>query len=312
MNRAFAKIFLFLLIIVSLILMVKKSVQENYSVQGQVNSNQNETLKTTSLYFIGSSRVDMSIDKTIMDSAFTEHNFFKLGITGSTFLGNSIIAEKIIKTTGHKIICMELSALLNELPESVIQSSGSRTQALKAALRITQEQSIAEKSMMLMDILNQQFFSAASIKGDIIKLFAKMQNVKVEQERKEFDPHKKNNLKDNSSFLKYTDLSQSIVRADNLIKYKQIIEYLNRLAERHHAELIFFLPLTYNKQSERDIVLSVFNQLPASMKLGYTNHFLQEISKPEYLYDKNHLNKEGAITNSRLLIPLLKNHPEIR
>src|SRR5688500_5432377 len=66
---------------------------------------------TFSVYFIGCSRVQRSIDPVIIQRYFNHEHVYNLGISGSTFLSNCILSDAIIRKEGPKIIFIELLTL---------------------------------------------------------------------------------------------------------------------------------------------------------------------------------------------------------
>ena len=102
----------------------------------------------------------------------------------------------------------------------------------------------------------------------------------------------KNNYHTTDSFLKMVDLERKTDQ--DLSEYYDLISHLNQVAKKHNTKIHFFLPLTFNKKQERDIVSTVFQFLSDEQKVKYTTGFLNSISNANNLRDKNHFNNKGA------------------
>jgi hypothetical protein len=125
-----------------------------------------------------------------------------------------------------------------------------------------------------------------------------------------FNSVDKNTSYSTASFLKISDINVVTSQFINLSEYKKIIDYLNTSAKKLNTQIIFFLPLTYQRQAEKEIVIPLYNSLPPDMKLEYTEDFIQSLTNGQYLLDKIHFNSAGAEVYSQLMIPLLKRYFE--
>lgn len=261
----------------------------------------------TSLFFIGSSRVQRSIDPQIIKSHYGHFPAFNLGVAGGTFLSNCVMADFIIQQKGYKVLFIELSPLVDELPDYLFGvSSEIGLNPLRSVLALTQSQSFSARSMLILNVINRQLHNSIAVTEEVKKIIG----YKMDREsRIGFVASDKNNFQNILCLLTWEEMKNG--HSDysiDLSKYMQMIDYLQNEARNNNAQLVFFLPITYAKQVEKTIVIPLYFALPETMRLEFPDYFFREMNKEEYLKDQLHLNRQGATTYSRLLIPLLDKH----
>jgi len=308
MGKAIFKIALFFLLMLATILMLKISagtVREKYSIN---DSGKKTPSADISYFFIGSSRVQQSIDPQIINKYYTNCNVLNLGISGGTLLSNCVIADLIIRRKGYKILFIELSPFLDELPTSLFNlSSETGFNPVASSFKLTMDQSFPDRSKLMLNIINQRIHNSITITEEVKKIFGYELN-KDNEKWIGFNPSDRNDFHALSSFLKHEEIYNESYYPAELSRYKQIIDRLTDEAKNHHSKIVFFLPINYTKQTEKNIVIPLYNSLPPSMKLEFSDTFIRQISKAEYLMDRNHLNSKGATAYSRLLILELENY----
>jgi hypothetical protein len=307
------KFFVFISIFVIVEFVIKLSTNSFERTKKFTLPFNNLTSSDTSIYFIGSSRVDMSLNKDILNQKFKNAEVEKLGVSASTFLGNCLIAEMVIQQQkGNKILFIELSALLDELPSSLINFSfHSKSNTIRTIFSNQFPLTLSEKVLLFCSILQKHFYYSNTLKIATIKLHEKLKKLYLKRKqpkntKKSVSALNNNSLNTATSFLNFEDLQNPHSEPKNLNRYYALIEYLEAYAQKNNTRIIFFLPITYRKQVERQTVIPVFNSLPTKLRLDYTQMYLTEIAKSEYLFDNNHLNAEGADMNTKLLIPLIE------
>lgn len=311
MKQATLKLLVFLTALIAIILAIKGisnrpggiSHRTNFPKQTQIN-------KDTTFYFIGSSRVRSGVAPNIIEPHFENTNVVNLGIIGGTFLSNCIVADHIIQQEGDKVLFIELSPLQDNVPSGLSTfASKYEINLLASIFRITTHFSLSEKAVMLGNIVNQRIFSTISLTHDIQSIIS-FDEIQKERRAGLASSNAGNDRYGVSSFLTFNEIEGVSYNTNLLSKYHQTISFLKNLADQHQAQLIFFLPITFNKQAERDIVIPLYNTLPDEMKLEYTKHFLDQMAHSKYLQNRNHLNQQGAEAFSQMIVPFIKNKTE--
>lgn len=299
-----AKIFVFLFITCAVVVGVKTlSVDTpNHAVQSFATLSPHDT----SFFFIGSSRVQKGIDPDIVSGDDETTHIFNVGIAGSSFLSNCVAADFLVRQPGYKVLYIELAPLLNELPDGLLELSSELEQSPShAVLNLTENQPLTERSMMIITIMNQQMFKSISIGHDVRNLIDHKSGAGTEAIG--FSPYDKNDSREVASFLTWEEINVSPAISVDLTKYNAMLEYLNKVARDNNSRVIFFLPITSGNPTEKNILIPLYRALPDSMKLAYSDSLLKKMRRPEFLGDKNHLNRKGATEYSRLIRLLLDN-----
>ena len=262
--------------------------------------------KQTFIYFIGSSRVQKSIDPNIIGGRYNNYLVSNLGMQGGNFLSSCVMADFVLKQNyGHNILFVELSLNMDELPKGVFKYSlPSKPSPSSSILSLTGNQSIPEQSMLLSNVINRQLFYSLSIGDDVREIIGLKSN--GGDQLIGYHPYEKNDWHDTNSFLSWNDIKTEGVNSIDISQYMYKINYLKMLAEDNNARIVFFLPVTYISEFEKSIVIQIYRTLPATMKLEYSESFLKKITRAEYLGDRNHLNIHGAKSYSKLLIPQIE------
>ena len=293
---------LFLLIVGICILMLKMRSFERGNEQALAV--RALTAADTSFFFIGSSRVQKSIDPAIINAHYNRFRVFNLGVSGGSFLSNCVMADFIIRQPGHKILFIELAPLLEELPDGVFTFS--RQHGLspsQAVLALTEKQSFPERSMLIMNTINHQVFKAVSVWREAREAIGYKTEPDVSLG---YQPYDRNNSDGTASFLSWNEINGASAEPIGLERYQVMIGYLEGLAKRNNSRVVFFLPVTIPTKVERSIVIPLYHSISDTMKLGFPAPFLEHIAREEYLGDANHLNRQGANAFSGMLVPLLE------
>ena len=299
------KLLLFALILMPLILIVKTQEKKYKAKEAITDINALNRQKDTSIFFIGSSRVQYSLDPQIIQAYYSGFNTYNLGMSHSNFLGNCILADYIMQTVGHKILLIELSPLYEELPEGLfLLLSMAKINQTQKAIQLAGNYSSKHFNIILNNLNQKLSFSIFLNRG--IKNIFFFNTEKTTAKLIGFNSVDKKTSYSTASFLKISDINVVISSFVNLSEYKKIIDYLNTSAKKLNTQIIFFLPLTYQKQVEKEIVIPLYHSLPPHMKLEYTDDFIQSLTNSQYLLDKIHFNSAGAKIYSQLMIPLLK------
>ena len=156
--------------------------------------------------------------------------------------------------------------------------------------------------LIKLDLINREVFSTFSLKMYVKEIFRYRQ---IEQLNDWFgySPRNGSILNKVPLFLEKEDI-QYEVRSNqiNLEVYRKGIDFLIQKGIEKNVEIVFFLPMTYDKQSEKDIVIPLINSLDSKNKLEFTDGFIKEMSDPVLLFDRNHYNQQGGKKYTELLI----------
>lgn len=246
-----------------------------------LNQNQINKFDKHATYFIGSSRVQRGIDPQLLNDNKEENKIYNFGISSSTFFHNIILAKHLIIKHKAKELFIELSPIIHSYhpaPESLNMGITSMTAAIKY-LSING----------YIEYVESYLFTRLSLKTTLKKL---IQYNGDSLDKIGYRFNDKNKYYTTDSFLKIEDLEMKT--DDDLSEYFDLILQLTQLAKKQNTKIRFFLPLTFQRKQEREIVSTIFNRLPNEQKVKYTEDFLNSISNADNLYDKNHFNNKGA------------------
>jgi len=268
MKKYFAKIILLALPIILIILI------SQFYEKGRNQTIFNEMLKNKDVIFVGSSRIKNSINPNLFNNSEKVMNF---GISGSTFFHNMIVTEYLITEYKPKFIYIELSPI-HYTRHTMIQN-----------LKIPISSFMKNKMKFGIQIksLDNILFSKMNLKN----LFKKIFNLKVPS-LVGFQPTYESNYSKKDSFLEPEDFHKNygIETKD----HEELINYISKIAQQNNTTIKYILPITFFRDDELKIDMSVYNILPEKSKVIYSKCFIDKISNTNYLYDKNHLNIFGS------------------
>ncbi|WP_438422584.1 hypothetical protein [Aquimarina macrocephali] len=305
-KKSITKLFILGAIVLFIILLFKKNsldIDDDCfaSIANDIANN-----KETSYYFIGSSRVQNSINPEILEEHFGNKNVSNIGISGSTFLSNCILADFLLKEKTSKVLFIELSPIKQELPNGFIEfSKEANIDILETIDELTKNESFRKRLLFKLHILNYLYSKKISVKKDVKRILS--QNDNKEREIG-FISLNKNNFNSISPFITYEEINSPSIKNKNLTTYQNYINYLLELSSKKNSKIIFFLPLTYKNEKEKNIVIPLYHSLSDSLKIKYSKRFLNSIVNSKYLSDENHLNSLGAEKYTNLLSPLIESY----
>ncbi|WP_109300416.1 hypothetical protein [Aquimarina sp. AU474] len=261
-----------------------------------------------SYYFIGSSRVQKSINPAILREKFHNQNIYNLGISGSTFLSNSILTDFLIQNHTPKVIFVELSPIIQELSTGLIQfADEAELDIFKSIHELNKKENVLKKTRIGINTLNSYVFAKNPLKKDIKRILG-VHHQKRNKKIVGFVPLDQNNFESTTPFITFNEINSLSIKNKDLSSYHNYINYLLELSSKHNTKLIFFLPITYKNNKEKNIVIPLYNSLPDSIKIKYSKKFIKNITNTKYLYDNNHLNNKGAEKYTYLLCSLIENY----
>lgn len=238
-------------------------------------------------YFVGSSRVQRGLNPEQINQ--NEDRIYNVGISGSTFFNNVMLAEHLINNAKPKELFIELSPIIYTFSEAQ-NSMGVRPSSAFRYLLIYNSIHLKET----IDIAEMILFYNLSVKENIKRVLISKKIVSSQNSIYHigYVNGEDNNYFHNDSFLQLKNL-ETKYNVD-ISEYSYFISNLTQLADKHNVKIRFFLPLTFKRQAEREIVSTVYQSLPSGMKVKYSKAFIDKISHSENLVDKNHFNNKGA------------------
>lgn len=292
MKISFQKLFIYLFFCVSFITSINWFLITNSSNQSQIN-NLNDYFefnkKAPKIIFLGSSRTRRGVNTLLLKKQLPTFDFYNCGIPSSSILYSLVIGEKSLQILPpQSIIFIEVSDFLIAAPNqyNYFLNNQELAQILKQHLSIRHS---------LIDIENFFFY--------IINIRLKLQSVSNPKEKIGYLENSMVYAGNNSSFVRTEELNKQNVNLNSFQeKYRELIIQFAKKAKKKHIKVIYFLPLTIEKRSERQQTIPIFNSLPNEYKWIYSSEFLEKISKTKFMSDPNHLNKYGAALNTDALI----------
>ncbi|WP_109852046.1 hypothetical protein [Aquimarina sp. AU58] len=294
-------------IVLSTILLLKKDTFYSDTNYFASIANEISNIKGISYHFIGSSRVQQSINPKILKEHFGNRNINNLGINGSTFLSNCILADFLMKEKTSKVLFIELSPLKQELPSGFIKfSKEANINILKTIDKLAKNESFRKRLLLKLNILNYLFFKKISVKEDVRRMLSQNDDDKGNIKEMGFISLNESNFNSTSPFISYEEINSPSTKNKNLTSYQNYINYLLELSSENNSKIIFFLPITYRNEKEKNIVIPLYHSLPDSLKIKYSKSFLDSMVNSKYLSDENHLNSLGAKKYTNLLSHLIE------
>lgn len=235
-----------------------------------------------SVFLLGSSRVQQQFDPRLwQDSVPCE--VINLGVMSSTFLHNVIMAEHIIDKYQPKKLLIELSPSIHNLNQTHLALNLNKAELTWKYFNI----------MECIEATDNYMFYYGNLKSS-------MKNLAIGEPQKlhyGFSYTDQNQCDSTSSFLRFDDIQNP--KDIDISEHRELVERLDTKANKANVEVVYFLPLTFKRQLERDLVVAVYHSLPENQRINYTEDFIQDVSKSEYLFDNNHFNAKGAevVTN---------------
>lgn len=254
----------------------------------------------TSIYFLGSSRTQYSTNPHIVAAISGCDKTYNLGLSSGTFLSHGIMAEFVMHRPGYKILVIELSSYLANLQESVFQfAKQTGFDPIQAAHRITATQPILNQLDLEANLLNNRVRGFFDLREDVKMLVG--YRVPANDSWIGFQTSPNERPRVNSSVIGWSEIHAKQSHAIDLRPYREIIDYLERVASTNHSKLIFLLPLNYRTRAEKEVVVSLFQSLPDSNRLHYDKEFLDHMANSDFQADLIHLNERGAVVYSNFI-----------
>lgn len=262
-----------------------------------------EESKDTSFYFIGSSRVRANINTTIIKDYF-EKQAFNCGVNASTFLSNCLLANFLIQDQKPKVIIIELALFKTNLPKAFFNfSDAANFDFLSNINLLMRQESLLNQIPIILQVYSHYFAEKILIGSEARKIIGLY--------REEVNPMgavaRHNQYYDsNAPFLTYEELEEYKNFYSQVTLQENMSQTLSQIAVQNNAKVKFILPISYNNEQEKKVLIPIYHALPDSLKITYPKAFFTEINKAQYLADNIHLNSKGADKHTQLLCPLLK------
>ncbi|RYY58944.1 MAG: hypothetical protein EOO05_14825 [Chitinophagaceae bacterium] len=257
----------------------------------------------TGWYFIGSSRVQMSVDTSLLASGLHKQGIHNLGVSGATFLTNCFVAAELMKSHLPKILFIELSAMLTEMPVDIFEQRPSiEADMYRTARRFYKNRNLRDQLLLSGEFANH-FFSARIFYYDQLRN-AVLHNAPGRHPDYGFIAWPENGYSSDKSILRWPELS-SYMNPQAVEEYRFYFQELQKMAAGTNTRIIFFMPVTFGSEMERRLVIPVYNSLPLQDRIELTPELVQNITDKKYLMNANHFNEGGARVYSNWLVTAL-------
>jgi len=310
MIKSFFKLIGFLVIITTAMMLVKAiAPKPSHKEMDLLLANLDQIEQSdTSIFFIGSSRVKKSINPSILQQEIPGKNIFNLGISGGTFLSNHIMANYAMQLKGHKILFIELSSTRLIFTKDLVNFCKTKDiEFMNAAFQATRFLSFSDRIEVGLQTVNWYLFQFLSFRNEFKWLIQPAQVKEVEPwigytrlvgSKGNFSP----------LFLEKKDIKTTSITNSTIENQYKIIESLQEKAQKYDVKIVYFLPTTFAKETEKSNMLALYSKLKSAQRLDFTTHFFSQVIKKEHLYDYNHFNITGAAIYTMEMVPSIKSH----
>lgn len=259
-----------------------------------------------SIFFLGSSRIQRSVNSTLIEDSLRDWQVYNLGLLGNTLAQNIFLAHYIKSLPGNKVVFIEFTYYLSSYPETFEKAMeylelpnfpNSYVEFLGKPLTPTKNYSFLED-------LEIAFWKAMIQNQNAIKRIVFQDDFNGYHEIG-YSPTNRNDVVSKESFLsleKWQEFAQSKLDTNLFEKANQIL----KSQKQKEFNVVFLLPVTANDQVDFEGKIPAFNHLPKDSKWEYKEQFLKEIANPAHLENKNHMNSLGAFVYSQGLVNYIK------
>jgi len=235
--------------------------------------------------FIGSSRIQASIDPVLLKQQLPQYNFYNLGLSGSSILYNCHLAEKLIPTIPSG------SLVFVELSDFRLSPSGYfyHFNTHKDLYEITKKRIALS---VRFNELESVFFSLIDVRA---QLKASLSSSKAFLKEVGFTKWKTTYTGKENTFINSADVNaqgKPLSALQN--RYLRILNELIAEGKKSHVKIIFMLPLNIKGAEKKQELLPIFHAIAESNKWTYTSDFIRKMSFKKYQGDIIHLNETGA------------------
>ncbi|MEY5048695.1 MAG: hypothetical protein RLZZ175_2054 [Bacteroidota bacterium] len=287
MRKVVIKLLIFIVLVIGLGLIARYSVL-NFIYKNQPTSIY-ETKKIPQCVFVGNSRINNALNDSVFANEIKDFEIHNYAIPGMSFNYSLKMIEKLSTQTSNSVFYVELGQMHTSIPYRAFPyfSIGDQVEATQyfyqnynlGNMRSIKKWLFESTNLVYNTITSQKYFNILSGK---VKL--------------------NNNLKYSPRCDKYS--GDFIMISKNNFAYQQVVlenkqyKYLitSVIVElsKQNNRIYFLLPVTFKDANEKQIVSSIYRQIPIENKLIYSDNFLNQISSNKNLADNNHLNVFGS------------------
>ncbi|MHA8087441.1 hypothetical protein [Aquirufa sp. Wall-65K1] len=253
------------------------------------------------IFFIGSSRVMRSINTQLLNDSLDECESINVGVSGNSLAQNLYLANYLKNKPGFKVLFIELSRYKKNRPNSIV------AQTLGLINYPDSYYEFIHDCPSVTRILNNwesDVWEYLNNTQSIIKQILSQERI-LKYQMIGFAPVFNSSYRKTDSFISEKDLLEF---SNGTID----MEVMGRVQELLHGQVkgnyrvIFLLPVTTMEKSELKFTVPIFQNIPMNNKWYYDSPFIQAISHPKYLADKNHLNYQGSVIYTQGLLKYIK------
>lgn len=272
-----------ILILITLVLIevISRNSKANENLSAYIEAS-NATPKAI---FIGSSRIQASIDPILLKQQLPQYNFYNLGLSGSSILYNCRLAEKVIsKIPSGSLVFVELSDFRLS-PSGYFYYFNTHKDLY----------GITKKRLTLgidFNELESVFFSLINIRA---QLKASQSSSKAFLREVGFIKWKTTYTGREDTFINSKDVINTNKPLSTLQNtYLSILNELIADGKKRNVKIVFILPLNIKGVEKKQELLPIFHAIEKSNKWIYPAGFIRSISFKKYQGDIIHLNEAGA------------------
>ncbi|CAM3402759.1 hypothetical protein [Aquirufa ecclesiirivi] len=257
--------------------------------------------KSKTIFYIGSSRVMMGINTDLLNDSLTEWKSINIGVPGSSLAQNLYLANFLKNKPGNKVLFIELSRYKKN------RLNATATKALGFSNYLDSYNEYIHVNPSVASVVKNwefSFWEWLNKKQNAIKQLI-FPEKKVKYEVIGFNPNNASNYRKTDSFITQKDklnFANGSIDSEAMGKIHELLTVL----VNSKCKVIFLLPMTSLEKSELKFSIPIFEAIPINNKWNYDSSFIQAISHPKYLADKNHLNYQGSVVYTQGLVNYIK------
>lgn len=255
------------------------------------------------IFFIGSSRVMMSINPDLLIDSLPEWNSINVGVSGNSLAQNLYLANFLKNKPGFKVLFIELSRYKKNRPNSTVaQNLGISNYPTSYYEYIHIKPNVDR----LLNNWDSDFWDWLNYIQNQIKNIISPNRI-MKYQLMGFAPNFTSSYEKTDSFFSENDLLEFSNGTIDMEAMGRVHELLLG-QEKGNYQVIFLLPVTTMEISELKFSIPIFQHIPLNNKWEYESPFIKAISNSKYLADKNHLNFQGSIIYTQGLVKYIKAH----
>ncbi|CAM4196792.1 hypothetical protein EWU23_04935 [Cytophagaceae bacterium 50C-KIRBA] len=261
---------------------------------------------SNSMFFLGSSRIQRSVNPQVLAQALPNWRMYNLGLIGNSLAQNLFIAEYLKTLPGNKVVFIELTSFIPNFPDSFKQAG----EQLKiphfpsAYFSFVGKEEHQNKDITYLENMEVQFWERLIQCQNLLKSVI-YQNDFNGYEEIGFSSTNRHDVFSTNSFLTTEDLHYLAHGPVDKIMHDRVNQALKKQVPQAF-KIVFLLPVTSPEKLDFKRKIPTFNKIAGDSKWVYDEQFLREMANSANLENRNHMNSRGAYIYSQGLIKYIK------